>query len=340
MQWSDFVLEVNAQLSVDANRRGLEAFRDRFMRNAVLDLQRYIPGFRQGLTTTYLKADVEALDHCSLVAFPAGAKPKELYQYSINPADDQYCKRHRLDFYPWERRQDLLCGKLDFMAWWGAWNWPVGSCPPNPPANVNGWNWLQRKGYVYTIAPHGKNFLVYPALNDETALLLVWDGYKTEFLVADTVPFSDGTAEAVANYLKWRITLDVDKNPGLAREYQAMWRERRLSLYRDWQDTQDAEGKGDEYDGQTIPPPANLAPFGASSVPFLAAITGLEGVTAAYLSDIPTISIATPFMVMVAIGGNVQLWQLTASGAATAPGIQRPNDFDMTTNMKVWVQLS
>ncbi len=340
MQWSDFVLEVNAQLPIEATRRGLEAFRDRLMRNAVLDLQRYIPGFCQGLTTTYLAVDVEALDHCSLVKLPNGAKPRELWQYSIKDGDDPHCRRHRLDFYPWARRQDLICGKLDFMAWWGAWNWPVGSCPPTPPANVQGWDWVRRKGYVYTIAPHGKSFLVYPAVNDETALLLVWDGYKTEFSPTDTVPFSDGTAEAVANYVMWRIMLTVDKNPGLAREYQAMWRERRLSLYRDWQDTQDAEGKGDEYDSDVIPPPTNFAAFDAQSIPFLRTITTIAGSGANALEQISTLSLTTPTTVMILIGGVIQLWGLEASTAATGPGVQRPADYNGTSNAKVWTILS
>lgn len=256
MLWSDFIAEVNAQLSVEANRRGLESFRDRFIRNAVLDLQRYIPAFRQGLTTTYLMADVTALDKCSLVQLPTGAKPKELWQYSTDPADDLYCKRYRLDFYPWASRQDLVCGKLDFMNWWAGGCWPAGTCPPAPaPACTQ--NWCESKGYVYTIAPHGTNFLVYPAINDKTALLLLWDGYKTAFLNGDTIPFYDGTSEAVAAYLMSKLSLYVDKNPGLAREHDAFWKAKRLALYRDWQETQDAEGKGDEYGASVVAPPQN-----------------------------------------------------------------------------------
>lgn len=275
MLWSDFVTEVNAQISVDANRRGLEAFRDRFIRNAVLDLQRYIPGYRQGLTTTYGINDVTALDLCSLVQMPAGALPKEIWLYSTDPAADPYCKRYRLDFYPWKSRQDLICGKLDFMNWWSGGWWPNGVCP-TPPAtiqpNCNGWNWCEKKGYVYTMAPHGKSFLVYPQISSTNALILLWDGYKTEFLNGDTIPFHEGASEAVASYLKWRISLEVDKNIPLAREFQAAWRERRLSLYRDWQDTQDAEGDGDEYgNGSITPPPQGT--FQSGTVPLTQGMT-------------------------------------------------------------------
>lgn len=340
MTWGEFISEVNDQLSVEANRRGLEAFRNRFIRNAVIDLQRYIPGYRQGNTTTYLLANVVQLDQCSLVQLPDGAKPTEIYQYSTNPADDQYCKRYRLDFYPWESRQDLICGKLDFMTWWAGCSWPTGVCPPPVPQNCNGWNWVQRKGYVYTIAPHGKNFLVYPPINDSTALLLLWDGYKSEYADIETIPFPHEAAEAVAAYLRWKLTIDVDKNPALAREYYAFWKERRLSLYRDWQETQDADKKGEEYGDMTIPPPTNFSQFGAQNIPLLPGITALEGSTVIALANITTVYLAVPFTIMIIIGGVNQLWTLKGGTDADDPtnGIVRPNDYNGLTNAKVWSQ--
>lgn len=267
MLWSEFVAEVTAQLSVDGTRRGLEAFRNRFIRNAVLDLQRYIPGYRTGNTTTYGIGDVTKLDFCSLVEMPSGAKPKEIWIYSTAAGADQYCKRYRCDFYPWAKRQDLICGKLDFMNWWRGGAWPGGCCPA--PADVvpncNGFNWCEQKGYVYTMAPHGKSFLVYPQISATNALILLWDGYKTEFADGDTIPFPAGASEAVASYVKWRICLEVDKDIALSREFKAAWQERRLSLYRDFQETLDAEGDGDEYDASAVGPPPQGA-FQAGSV--------------------------------------------------------------------------
>ncbi len=228
-------------------------------RDAVIDLQRFIPGYRSGNSTTFKLADVTAVGQASLVQMPVGALPKELYILSLDTAKqatNPLCKRYRLDFYPWRSRQDMVCGRLDFTNWWVGGFWPNG-CPP-VPTSCCGITWLQSKAYVYTMAPHGKNFLVYPGLNDTTAVLLVWDGYKTEFGNTDTIPFPDGAAEAVANYVKWRIALEVDKNIALSREFQGAWRERRLSLYRDWQETQDAEGDGDEYDQTDQPVDTNI----------------------------------------------------------------------------------
>ena len=227
MIWSDFVAQVKDQISVDANRRGLAAFNDRFMRNAVLDLQRYIPGYRTGNGTTFGVGNVTQLGKCSAVALPTGALPKEIWMYELKTGVDSLCHRYRLDYYPWEKRQDLICGRLDFLDWTANGYGPSCLCPnpPTIPLNCAGITFCEQKGYVYAMAPHGKSFLVYPQVSSVSILYLIWDGYKTEFLGTDTIPFPDGASEAVAAYLKWRISLEVDKNIPLSREFQAAWKE-------------------------------------------------------------------------------------------------------------------
>ncbi len=79
MTWGQFVEAVESHLAVEANRRGLEAFRSRYMRNAVLDLQRYIPGYREGNVTNYTAAQVSQLTRASLGELPAQSKPKAFY---------------------------------------------------------------------------------------------------------------------------------------------------------------------------------------------------------------------------------------------------------------------
>jgi hypothetical protein len=79
MTWGEYVDLVESHLSVEATRRGMETFRARFMRNAVLDLQRYIPGYRAGNVTTYTTEDVELLTKASLGELPPQAKVKAFY---------------------------------------------------------------------------------------------------------------------------------------------------------------------------------------------------------------------------------------------------------------------
>lgn len=338
MLWSDFVDAVNSHLSVDATRRGLEAFRDRYMRNAVLDLQRYIRSYREGNTTTYLLADVTAVGQAQLVKMPSGCKPKAVFIYSTAAGDDPLTMRYRLDFYPWKSKQDLISGKLDFWSWWGTLQWPV-TPPPTPPANCNGWDWCRRQAYVYSVAPFGTNFLIYPPLDANKALLLVWDGYKMDFEDTDTIPFPEDAAECVAAYIKWKITLDVDKNIPLAREHRSFYNERRLSLYRDWQDTLSIEEDGEEYDGMVVPPPNNFSNFAAQDIPLLGTVTMIEGVTNTALAAVPTVGLNVPLTVMIIIGGINQIWTLIAGTLADDPsnGVVRPNDYSLA-NPKVWTQ--
>jgi hypothetical protein len=79
MTWGQFVEAVESHLAVEANRRGLEAFRARYMRNAVLDLQRYIPGYRSGNVSTYTAAMTNLMTSASLGELPAQAKVRAFY---------------------------------------------------------------------------------------------------------------------------------------------------------------------------------------------------------------------------------------------------------------------
>lgn len=227
MTWDEFIDAVDEHLSVDAQRRGLEAFRARMARNAVADLQRYITAYQAGHTTTYEEADLEVMEHAMLGNLPAGATPHAFYIISTKTESEgdahPDCHRNRLDFWKWEKRRELVC---------------------NPCA---------RRVYAYALAPQGRMFLIHPALNDETELLLVWQGIKLDFGDDDEVPFPEQAAEAVAAYIKWRILLEIDKNPALAQTQYAIFVQKRTALYREEQEKQDAEKSDQEYSPASAP---------------------------------------------------------------------------------------
>lgn len=60
--------------------------------------------------------------------------------------------------------------------------------------------------------------------------------------------------------------------------------------------------------------------------------------TLADLAAVTTTNLIAPAIRIwiLAADGSEQVWQLLASDAATAEGVQRPNDFNALTNMKVW----
>jgi hypothetical protein len=239
MTWAEYVAAVNVELGVDGTRRGIDALRLRATRDAVIDLQRYIRQYRQGHTTTYQEADLTAKNYAHAGTLPAGAVAKAFYIVSTGDTveegttDNPDCVRNRLDFCAWDQRQALLI------------------C-----------NQYGSRDYFYTISPHARTFLVHPLVNDETYLLLVWDGLKMDFENADVVPFPEHSAEAAAAYVKYRILLEVDRRPDLAREW---WDKRtgtgiypslRLALARDAREAQDADNQDEEYGATAVAPTA------------------------------------------------------------------------------------
>lgn len=231
MNYGDFKTYVLEHLSVDATRRGLEDFRARMIKNSVVELQRYIIAYRVGHTTSYQVADLLAEEHGMIGNMPADGIPEAFYIVSteLDTAGNAhpYCRRNRLDFVAWEDRHHLICSGCD------------------------------RRLYGYAMSPDGRQFVIHPALNDSTYLLLVWDGIKINFDDGDTVPWPESASEASAAYVKWRISLEIDKNFVLAKEEQGIWLARKLSLYRDEQEKQDAEKPDQEYSDTLAPvPPA------------------------------------------------------------------------------------
>lgn len=218
---------VDEHLSVDATRRGLEDFRERTMRNAVVALQRYIPSYQVGHTTTYLAADLDTIEYGMLGNLPANCIPSAFWTYSteVDADGDAHpdCQRNRMDFWSWENRHALLCRQWDLRT------------------------------YAYAIAPQGNQFIVHPVINDDTRLLLVWQGIKIDFVGADTVPWPEEAAEAVAAYVKWRILLEIDKNPALAQAQFAIWRDCRANLYLDERRKLSAEKPDQEYPTSQAP---------------------------------------------------------------------------------------
>lgn len=231
---------------------------------------------------------------------------------STDENPDPNCRRNRLDIWPWANRQEMICGAAG------------------------------KRAYLYTISPFSKQFLIHPKLNEATKLLLVWDGLKMDFVDTDNVPFPEQAAEAVAAYMKWKILLEVDKRLDLAREQYGIYVQKRLALFREQQESQEADGQDEEYGGQSSVPDSITA-FGAQDIPFLRSVTQLSGTVGdlTALNAVATAELSVPFAVEVMIAGVIERWVLIASVVADDPtnGFLRPLDFNATTNGKVWVKL-
>lgn len=316
LTWLQFVALVNDQLTVDANRRGTEAFRLRTIKNAVVDLQRNIVAYRDGHTTAYTEGSLDDMGHAQLGAFPAHAKPKAMWYLSAADEADTDCHRRRMTFFNWEDRQALVCGGY--------------RCYPGT--------------YVTAISPMGKQFMIYPKVADAdlTSILLVWEGLKSEFLDGDIVPFPPEAAEAVAYYVKSRIFLNVNNNPQMGQVNDQLYKLKRRELAIDQREALSVDFSDEEYVNSNVPVPGSLLPFGDEPIPFLRGITTIEGATSSAFVTVPTAQLPLPFTVIIQTTDyfpffNAQ-WVVKESTDAHDPanGVVRGNDFDAVSNPRVW----
>lgn len=243
MTYAAFVALVVEELGVNGTRRGLETQRARWIRDAVMDLQRFIRAYRQGHTTNYEEGDLTEKGYAHLGTLPTGAKPKAFYTVSLVPDSEgdlpnPNIERNRMNLVAWEDRQRMIDGRYDL------------------------------RQYTVAISPFSKQFMAHPLVNDETYLLLVWDGLKMDFEDADTVPWPEQAAEAVASYVLWKILKFVDKNIPLAREEYGAYVQKRLALWREENEPQFVDNKDEEYaDGADPAPGTRADQSGTADIP-------------------------------------------------------------------------
>jgi hypothetical protein len=344
--WATFLGAVNACLGPESLRRGIEAFRYQHMVNGLVDLQRYVKSFRQGNSTVFNAANLTVESRAMVGILPAGAKVKAFYIYSNAPGDDGNCKRYKLDFYPWARRHEIICGRLDFKTWWGGCCWG-GACPTPPtpatpdPNNLNPMSWCETRAYVYSISPNLDNFVIYPPLNPYDSLLMVWDGYKSVFNAGDIVPYPIEASEAVAAYVLSKIHKLIDRDPQLAAADDLDYKNARRALVREYRDNLVTDGEDDEYGAALIPPPGeSFLTAGAQPIVLLQNITAILGTGANCLQAIVTSNpvLTGPLEVAIIIDGITQFWTLkTGTDATDVPnGICQAADW--AASGLVWYQ--
>lgn len=119
---------------------------------------------------------------------------------------DGGCSRYRLDVFPWADRHQLICGDV------------------------------ADERYHYSIGPDAKTYYIHPGLTAATLLELVWDGIKTKFADSDQLAdaWDDKVAECVAEYVKWKIVHQYDKDAvSRAKRHEDEYIRLRRGLYLD-----------------------------------------------------------------------------------------------------------
>lgn len=143
---------------------------------------------------------------------PFGSPPGSLPVPTVTlNSEGPSCNRYKLEPYLWKDRHALICG---------------GVCDGL---------------YRYTISPNAKTYYIHPGLTAATSLNLIWTGIKTSWQDADelTDAWDNAVAEAVGEYVKWRIVRNYDKDSvARAERHHQDYMAKRLAVLRDAQEVE------------------------------------------------------------------------------------------------------
>lgn len=156
------------------------------------DLQHYIPSTQLGHSTTFVAADVNVEGAASHGCLPAGAKLQQVWLVDSTDADDE--RQIETTEIPWLDRRRFL---IEHSAM---------------ELSLNG----IEEAPLVSIEPGGREFYVWPLLDDTHSLRMEWDGIRTDFTEDDPTPFDERVAEAVAKYVSATLvsTLPMQTSAG------------------------------------------------------------------------------------------------------------------------------
>lgn len=193
--FSTFRTNVRTLLTVDKDRLGIsetDGFIDKMIRQALIEVQTYVPKYQIGHETVYGPDDLVVEGSASIGTMPDQAKVTSVGLSQVG----QPCTRQPLDAYDWNCRFDLTCGGCS---------------------------------YAVTIDPHAKKFYVSPKVTDGYQVSMFWDGMKFDFANDDEVPFDEAVEMVVADYVTAKIERRVNKDLAMHESYmksyyQGLWK--------------------------------------------------------------------------------------------------------------------
>lgn len=211
--WSEFQAAVRALVPIDYARLGsVPALIDLWTRICIIELQNLIPAYRADHETIFHASDFVLEGEACRATLPPQARVKDAYLVTFDDCNDckskptansSFCRRYPLTDFGWKNRMALVHGRVA----------------------VNG-------GIAYiSFDPQSRTFYVYPGIKDCQVVSVFWEGLKTNFQPNEWVPFTEQTTLVIADYLKSRLTREVDKDIPMSESYMATYQEGRSLLY-------------------------------------------------------------------------------------------------------------
>jgi hypothetical protein len=184
MTWKEYKDGVYEFLTSDAERFGTEKFIEQLVRGAAIDLQIHIPRFQFDQSTFYTHLELAQDRNASVGSVPLGARVKEWWLIDSDlketPNPDN---KVLLEEFNWSDRESLAVNGI--------------KCTGRP---------------AYTLGPDRKDFYITPALDEETNLLINWDGVQRDWEDETPISFPEAAIRAAYYFVKGHILLDTDDN--------------------------------------------------------------------------------------------------------------------------------
>ena len=247
--WGTFQILVNEMLTIDAARSGTGTFVTEMIRQACLEIQSFVPCYRQWHETLYYSCDFALDGHASKGTKPPGAQIIQMFHISMKQGP--HCIRRIMESHPWQDRFELVHGSLVLNTPGSADFYAGGLNSWNPPGSPGFWNEgyyparysLTMDGKIaqnnrpkYCIDPEGYNFWVYPQVTGSRLVSMWWNGPKMNFQAAEYVPFDEPMALAVAEYVKAKISREINHDVESHDSYMKSYMLTRTRLYIDWKE--------------------------------------------------------------------------------------------------------
>lgn len=204
--WAEYVAEVKKLLPIEAQRVGIGTtatdYLTSLIRQAVIDLQRVIPGFQLRHETIYDQSDLVREGMAMRGVKPPQSSFKDLSIFRVT--DDQIGSRFHSVPHPWEKRFDLVYSRT---------------------ASNDG-------SARHCIDPEGSTFYVYPIPEGENwKVSMFWNGQKLNFRDEEQVPFTEASCLAVMYFVKAHTSAEVEDNVQNKIDYKREYELQKPKLY-------------------------------------------------------------------------------------------------------------
>jgi hypothetical protein len=227
--WIEFQNEVQFLMPQDADRLGMDNYLPRLIREAVIDLQQFIPAYRNRHETLYYPQDFALDGAASVGTLPPKSEILEMWLFNL--ARSERVPVMKMD---WERRFGLVhqrhdCGGefgLEFMTLTSSSVAAIELINRLPTTRT-----VAGKCGLAAIDPQGSTFYLSPILLDGWVLTMFWNGRKLDFRDNEAVPFDEDASFAVAAWCKSKIAMEVDRDAERSQMFMQEYQLKRLNLY-------------------------------------------------------------------------------------------------------------